>query len=147
MAQREDIRLFLAAFFVVILDQAAKAFVMVNIPLNEKIVLIKDVFSISHASNTGVAFGILQGYNIVFIWVYVMLIGLIIYSSSKARPAIKIPVGLVLGAVVSNMLDRIFFNGVTDFIKIGIFPSFNIADASACIGVGLIIFYFWDKKE
>ncbi|GAH59426.1 unnamed protein product [marine sediment metagenome] len=54
----------------------------------------------------------------------------------------KIALGLVLGGTVGNLIDRLRFGGVTDFIKVGFWPAFNIADSALTVGVILFAYSF-----
>ncbi len=146
MARQEDIKFFLVALLVVLLDQITKTVIRNNIRINDSIIIIKNLFSITHAANTGITFGMLKGYNSLLIWIYVIIIGIILYYYNSIDKKIKLPLALVLGAVIGNLVDRAFLGAVTDFIKVGIWPAFNIADLSASIGVIMLAIYFWKKK-
>lgn len=146
MVKQENTKFFLAAFFVVFIDQIIKIIIRNKIVVNDSITIIKNIFSITHVTNTGITFGLLKGYNSLLIWIYVIIIGIILYYYNNIEKEVKISLALVLGAVISNLLDRIFLGAVTDFIKISLWPAFNIADLSASIGVIVMILYYWKKK-
>jgi len=92
--------------------------------------------SITYITNTGGAFGIFQGYNWFFVLVALMFLALIIlyYKRIPAKPAYILPLGLLAGGAAGNLLDRIVFGKVTDFISLSFFPAFNIADSSLTVG-------------
>ena len=146
MARQEDIKFFLAALLVLLLDQITKTVIRNNIKINDTVIIIRNIFSVTHATNTGITFGMLKGYNPLLIWVYVIIIGIILYYYNNIDKKIRIPLALVLGAVISNLVDRALLGAVTDFIKISLWPAFNIADLSASIGVIILVIYFWKKK-
>ena len=103
-------------------------------------------FRLVHVHNTGAAFGLFQGQS--FALTIVALLGiamLLLYALLIYRrfPFLdntlgKVALGLVLGGTVGNLIDRLRFGYVTDFIDVGIWPAFNIADSA--VTVGIIIF-------
>ena len=67
-----------------------------------------------------------------------------IYSSIKNPPwVLRVAFGLQFGGAIGNITDRLRLGHVTDFIDVGPWPIFNIADSSIVIGIGMLIFYFW----
>ena len=121
-------KIFLIALAVLILDRITK------------IVFIDD-----SVKNYGAAFSLFQGFNIFFIIVAAIVIGLIIYYNNIKNFNLALGMGFVLGGALGNMIDRIFYNGVIDFIRIWIFPVFNLADVFNLIGGLIIIYYLWKK--
>ena len=108
--------------------------------------ITKNIFFEDSVRNYGAAFSLLQGLNVLFIIVAIAVICLIIYYSNKIRNVnIQIAMGFVLGGALSNMIDRVIYGGVIDFIKIGIMPVFNLADVFNVIGGLTIIYYLWRK--
>lgn len=95
--------------------------------------------------NYGAAFGILKGYNGLFIIVSFIVIFCLIYYYLK-KDSNVIGFGFLLGGVTGNLIDRLVFGYVRDFIRIGIYPAFNIADIANVIGV-LIIILYWNKAK
>lgn len=94
--------------------------------------------------NTGVVFGLFKGYNLLFIFLTIIVIVFISYYLQKKdiKKYETIFLSLVLGGAIGNLIDRIIYRAVIDFIDIKIWPTFNIADACVTIGVaGLIIYY------
>ena len=92
-----------------------------------------------------------QELGAVFAVLAVIVSGAIIYYYPKVSPddwAIRIALGLQLGGALGNLIDRLTMNFVvTDFISIGNFAVFNIADASITIGVILLIFTMWFRER
>jgi len=114
---------------VVLLDQLSKF-------------IVKKYFS--YSTNTGSLFGLFEGYNLLFIILTLIVIIFIIYYINKNKVSYyeEISLSLILGGAVGNLIDRIVYNGVIDFINLRIWPSFNIADSCITIGViGLMIYY------
>ncbi|MCF8111680.1 MAG: signal peptidase II [Desulfobacteraceae bacterium] len=131
-------------------DQISKLLVLNIIPLYRHIEVIPGFFNIVHYRNPGGAFGLLasnSGFylSLVFLAVTVAAMGLIIYLYSSLSPRNRLPVAglaLVFGGAAGNMIDRLRFGNVVDFIDVYIgkyhWPAFNIADSA--ISVGVIIF-------
>ncbi len=94
-------------------------------------------FGFTHVTNTGGIFGLLNGSNGIMIVLSVLVLGALYYFR-KHMPTSelgKTSFGLLVGGISGNLVDRIFFGGVTDFISIWIWPTFNIADAALVLGI------------
>ncbi|MCB9359407.1 signal peptidase II [Candidatus Woesearchaeota archaeon] len=101
-------------------------------------------FSLTFVTNTGAAFGILKGSIWFLALVSIAVMSAIIYYLPKMEEKYLLPAALILGGTIGNLLDRLFIGFVTDFISLGWWPSFNIADSSLSIGfvwILLIILY------
>ncbi len=104
------------------------------------------IFQISLVENTGSSFGLFQGHSfaltiIAFVGIAFLLVyTLILYPRffSGDRLLAKLALGLILGGTIGNLIDRLLFGAVTDFLSIGWWPAFNIADSA--IVVGAILF-------
>ena len=136
---------FLVTFcLAIILDQLLKyvirSFFTVGSSLSLKII------SITYVTNTGMSFGLLKGMNIVFILVSILVLGFfaLVYYKKKKYP---IQFGLICAGIIGNLIDRITFGYVIDFIDFRFFPVFNIADASIFIGIFWLVFILWKKDE
>jgi signal peptidase II len=137
---------FLTALFVVVADQFTKLWIR-SYPEGDTI-FQAGFFRIIHTHNTGAAFGLFPGQAFViaivaFIGVAVILLYvLLFYRRSPLLDSIlnRITLGLILGGIIGNLIDRIRYllhqlNGITDFISVGWWPAFNIADSAAVVGV------------
>lgn len=107
---------------------------------------------IVHWYNTGVAFGMFQDKNLLFSILALTISILLIVFYPKLTDDdwfLRIALGLQLGGSLGNLIDRIKIGYVTDFISVGNFPVFNIADASITMGVVVMIIGLWveEKKE
>ena len=107
---------------------------------------------IVHWYNTGVAFGMLQGQNLVFSILAVIIAVAILYfypKFTKEDWPLRLALALQFGGAMGNLIDRINLGHVTDFISVGNFAVFNIADASISVGVVVMIFGIWwtDRQE
>ena len=123
----------------ILIDQVSK--ICLDIFLTKDINLISDILVITKVENEGIAFGINKQNFVNIILSVAILIFIVNYIiNQKANLNIKILVflDLILAGGISNLLDRIFKGAVFDFIKVGDFPVFNIADC--CIVIGWILF-------
>ena len=141
---------------VVALDQITKVIVMNTMALHESVDVIPGVFRFTYILNDGMAFGLLDNARWIFLVVSTVAIASLIFYMWKYRPNNKLALfgmSLVIGGGIGNMIDRLFYgdvfaNGaVVDFLDFCAFPDvwgwiFNVADASVCIGAGLIMLYF-----
>jgi signal peptidase II len=127
---------------IVFLDQSAKYLIQAYLPLDQEIILIPKLLSLTHLTNTGASFGILRGMNSFLI---VLGLGVVvflfyqIYQKEQTEPLW--PFALIIGGAISNVLDRVMHGFVIDFIQIPFWPSFNIADSAITIGVITLIIY------
>ncbi len=97
---------------------------------------------IVHYSNTGAAFGILEGAGpllIVAAVVGIALILLYLFNPGIASPLVRVGLSLMLGGAIGNLVDRVGDGEVTDFIKFPEWPSFNVADSAITIGVVILV--------
>ena len=103
-----------------------------------------------HWYNSGAAFGMFQNGNLVFTILAFIVISAIIYYFPHAEPddwTLKLAMGLQLGGAMGNLIDRLLMGKVTDFISVGAFPVFNIADASISVGVAILLLGIWLKER
>lgn len=101
--------------------------------------------------NSGAAFGMLQGFAGIFSVLSIIVAGVILYyfpQVSREDWTLRLAMAMQLGGALGNLIDRIRFEGnVTDFISIGNFPVFNVADASISVGVAVLILGMWYKEQ
>ncbi len=148
-------RIFFIALVVILLDQITKYWVEKNVLYAEAISIFDNILSLTKSYNAGAAFGMFQSSTLylatfsaivaVFILVYIIKF----YKSNNLYSLFGW--GLLLGGTIGNLLDRVRFNYVVDFIKLDFinFPIFNIADSCINIGAGLLVIYllFFSEKE
>ncbi len=106
--------------------------------------ITKYLFKEKAVMNTGIAFGLFEGNNFLWIIVSLIVIGVLIYYYKKEKD-IRLALMLILSGAVGNLIDRILYNGVIDFIDFGFWPAFNLADAYNTIGVVMILWIWWKK--
>ena len=137
---------FLTALLVVAADQLSKFWIR-SYP-EDHTIFQAGFFRIIHIKNTGASFGLFQDHSFVLTIVAIVGIALLLtyalfvyrrYPSLDNRLS-RLALGLILGGTMGNLIDRLCFGGVTDFISIGIWPAFNIADSA--IVVGAILFAY-----
>ena len=131
------VRLLLVAAAVLALDQLTKAIVRSSIPLGDSRRVIGGVLDITNVHNKGVAFGVLAGGGaIVAALTGVALGAIVVYFVMRSRTAyLWLPVGMLLGGALGNLLDRAREGAVTDFIDPILWPAFNVADTCIVLGV------------
>ena len=145
--------LFPSAMGIIGLDQWTKAIVRANLALGEiwsPWDWLTPYARFVHWYNTGVAFGMFQNNNVFFaILISIIALVIIIYYPSLTEDDwyLRIALSLQLGGAIGNLIDRITLGHVTDFISIGDFAVFNIADASVTIGVGVMILGMWLQER
>ena len=127
------------------LDQFSKLIVIVYLDPGESIPK-EGFFRITHAWNTGTAFSLLTGQGeFLTIVSLVAVIGLyFVYRRMKVSSfKIRSAFGLLFGGAVGNLIDRFRLGHVTDFIDIGPWPIFNVADSAIVTGIAILVFLFW----
>ena len=132
---------------------------MQNIPLYSEIAPIpalKSYLSLTHSTNSGVAFGLFQGGTLLFTLlaaVAVIAIAVFIFRQGSQSALMSASLGLMLGGAVGNLWDRLMYGSVVDFILVRAsntlsWPNFNVADSAIVVGTGLLILYlFLDERR
>ena len=138
----------LVAGTVIAVDQITKLMIRTNLAYGESWAPIKSLpfFRIVHWTNTGAAFGMFQGGGLLFGFLALIVsAAIIIYFPQlpEDHKLLRVALAMQLGGALGNLIDRIKFGPVTDFIAVGSFPVFNIADACITIGVGLLLLNLW----
>src|SRR3989338_3316630 len=131
------------ALFTVLLDQLTKFYIASKMPEWKLGFLL-----IHFVDNTGAGFGILKGQMAILAIISAIVVMGVIYFYHKI-PKEKITqalFGLFLGGVTGNLIDRILRQYVVDFIDVGFWPVFNIADAAISVSVIGLVLYYWKKK-
>ena len=139
---------------ILFLDQLTKQAVRANFVYGESRPVIEGFFNLVYVRNDGAAWNILSGHGIVLILISVaVLILLVVYRRAflQEQFAHKILLGLMVGGIAGNLIDRIRFGWVTDFLDFQFgsyhYPSFNVADSAICIAVFLyVLTNLFEKK-
>jgi signal peptidase II len=138
---------FLAALGVVVADQLTKLGIRASL-LEGQSLFEAGFFRIIYAHNTGAAFGLFPGQSftlaIVAILAAILLLVYALVIRHRFSPLNNLLVwtalGLVLGGIVGNLIDRLCLGAVTDFISLGWWPAFNIADSAVVVGGALFVY-------
>lgn len=151
----------LGALFLLILaaDIYTKHIIQSNLLLHQSISIIPDFFDITYVENPGAAFGMLSNLaqparNLLLGGISIMAIIMLInfyIKYARDNEKLKFALVLVLSGALGNLIDRIRFGVVIDFIDVHWrqyhWPAFNIADSVICVGVGILFFYIWSADS
>ncbi len=143
--------LLLVAAIIVTTDQWVKVWVRANVPLGgdwlpSQLAWLMPYARIRFWYNSGAAFGIFQNGNLVFMILAILVAGAILYYFPRVARKdwwLRLALMLQFSGAVGNLADRIQFGHVTDFISVGNFAIFNIADASISVGVAVLVLGVW----
>lgn len=143
---------------VVGLDQLTKFLIVQNLAEYESIPIIDGILNFTRIPNDGAAFGILDDHRYVFIIassavIVAATVFMFVYYKKYYHPLLYTALSFVVGGGIGNMIDRVAFVNVVDFIDVKFIPFwkwiFNVADIFVCVGAGIILIYFivTDIKE
>lgn len=141
------------ALAIFVLDQVTKYLVLRNLEVNEAwnpIPALRPFVTITHVTNTGAAFGILPDKGTFFILVAVLVIvGILVYYRylPADRLLVRASLGLQLGGALGNLLDRLRYGHVVDFVDFKIWPVFNVADSAIVVGVLILAYHLLREGE
>jgi signal peptidase II len=133
------------AIGIVVIDQLAKAWIVGNLDEGRGMVVLGDWLRLVHGRNTGILFGMLPQTGGAFALVSLAVVGLIVvYHATAGRGiVVTIALGLLLGGAIGNLLDRLRYGSVVDFVDMGIgawrFYTYNLADAAITTAIILLI--------
>jgi signal peptidase II len=132
---------------VVAVDQVTKALVRSGMQRGEEDPILP-ALKLVHVRNEGVAFGIEAGGQtlVIVLIAFALTVLLLYFARHSARPLMWLPVGLLLGGAVGNIIDRIHQGAVTDFLKLPKWPAFNVADIAITFGV-LTLIYVLERRD
>lgn len=156
--------LFFLGVIIIISDQLTKAFIRATITVSESITIIPSFFSIVHFTNTGAGFGILKNRSTILVIISIVTIIFLFFYFNKREKEKTInlttskklskqqnsyeqkktnreqyALTLIIAGAFSNLIDRIIFGTVTDFIYFHFWPAFNIADSAITIGAIILV--------
>ncbi|MDD4953789.1 MAG: signal peptidase II [Candidatus Omnitrophica bacterium] len=131
---------FIIIIFVLLLDQLTKFLISKILSYGQSLPVIGGVFHLTLLGNRGAAFGILKNQTPFFIFASLLAISLIYFELRKKKHNIsyEIALGLICSGTLGNLIDRIRFGYVIDFLDFRIWPVFNIADSAISIGAVLL---------
>lgn len=149
----------LGAAIVLFLDQFTKYMVVASLPLNGGFEVIQGFFNLVHTRNRGVAFGILSGSESEHQWLFFVVVSMVAivvilwlaFSGDEDEKTLWAGYALFLGGVLGNLVDRIRYKEVVDFLDFYIgavhWPAFNVADSALCIGTALFFVHLLMRKS
>ncbi len=155
-AKHKGILLLLSVtFLILVVDQVTKWLVRSNLELGEQwmpLTWLAPLARFTYIKNTGAAFGLFQNANVILAVMAVLIsIGVIsyYYKVPDNEKLTKVALSMMLGGALGNLIDRVTIGYVTDFISLGTFAIFNVADSCITVGVGLLILSMWisENKE
>ena len=147
-------RVAVIAATIVVLDQLTKWLALRFVSEYEPVTVIPGFFQLVNWRNTGAAWGILRDYNWLLTLISgVTLVALVLFRKSfgiqQKGPAITL--GLIMGGIAGNFIDRLRLGSVVDFLGFHIgrhhWPAFNVADSAICVGVVLYIIFSWRAAD
>ena len=133
------------AALIVGLDQLTKAWLTSFLAPGQSVAVVGDLIRLVHSQNNGGLFGLFHGQAIVFGLVSIVVIGVIVLYHWKAGGGryLSIPLGLLLGGAVGNLIDRLRLGYVVDFVDAGVgdvrWYTFNVADAAISFSLLLLL--------
>lgn len=138
----------LVALVALALDQVTKLVILAELQPREVIELFPGV-DLRLIKNEGIAFGLLEdlGSAVIILGALGFLALLLYFLASGDRERLWLPVGLLAGGAIGNLLDRVLVGSVTDFIDLPRWPTFNFADVEITIGVILMVWVFATEED
>lgn len=139
---------------VVVLDQLTKAWVRSTMTLNETIPVVGDVVRLTYIHNEGAAFGLSVGPHssqvfLVLAAVASVLVLYLLLSAPREERMQRVALALILGGALGNIIDRVRWSMVVDFIQVGVaghfWPIFNVADSAVTVGAVLLAWTYLFK--
>ena len=127
---------------IVVADQLTKAAVRSHFQPGQSIPLIPSVLHLTYVQNTGAAFGLFRGHPNLFIVLSVFIGAGVMLELLRRRPRtwpMDVALSLILGGAMGNLIDRVWFGSVIDFIDLRVWPVFNLADSAITVGVILLL--------
>ena len=137
---------------IIVMDQWTKDVVQQRLALYQRVEVVQGFFNLTHVRNPGGAFGIFGGEkgglgSWLFVLVSLVAIGSILFllvKTKEGEKTLSFSFSLVLSGAVGNLIDRLRFGEVVDFLDFYLYsyhwPAFNVADSAICIGIGLMAF-------
>ncbi len=139
----------LIALFIIILDQVSKYIIFTHVLTELPYIAVMPSFNLIKAWNTGVSFSMFDDYGVLGA-VCLVLVALLIVAfllhwlRSEKTGFVQVALGFVIGGAIGNVIDRIRFGAVFDFLDFYVgtyhWPAFNVADSFICIGAFMLIF-------
>ncbi len=144
-------RLLITVSLVILVDQLTKYFVVAHMEIGQSITLIENFLYITYVRNPGAAFGMLPYQTAFFIAITLVVAIFILYYYrilSSDHNWLRLGLALQLGGALGNLIDRVRWAYVIDFIDFTVWPPvFNVADSAIVIGIAVFLIAFWRDVE
>lgn len=142
-------RVLLVSGLIVVVDQVTKAITRTSLSLHQSIPVIKDFFHLTYVTNDGMAFGIDFPYGVYIFTILAMIMTgvLLVYLwQVRDRPLLlRLALSLIIAGAVGNLIDRLLFGEVVDFMDFMIrghhWYVFNVADSAVTVGMALFLYH------
>ncbi|MBW2971832.1 signal peptidase II [Candidatus Woesearchaeota archaeon] len=144
-----NLALVLISIAIIIVERIVKFYITENLRMGESIPVMGSFLMITRTENLGGGFGVLAGQSIIFISAAILVLVLIVYFYNKIiyDRLLVFASAFILGGTVGNMMDRLFFGHVIDYIDFAVWPTFNLSDVSLVTGVVLLFIYMYQWQE
>lgn len=135
------------AILTLVIDQISKRVVMTGLRLGESwnpMAALEHWVSLTYVTNTGAAFGLFPDHGVLFMIIAMAVVAVIVFYYRYLpgdRWLIQASLGLQLGGALGNLLDRLCYGRVIDFIDFKIWPIFNLADSAVVVGVVILAYH------
>ena len=129
-------------------DLLSKHFIDASLPLGGSAEFLPGFINIQTVHNSGAAWGIFSGsqtFLIILTFIFIVVLAWVAYAEKTKNPLFHIALGLIFAGSIGNLVDRLAFGYVRDFLHFEFwdsFPVFNIADICLCLGVAMLLIYF-----
>jgi len=138
----------LSAAIVFFLDRFTKYLVLSKFSLNESLPVIANIFHLTFVTNTGSAFGLFRSLSFLLTLFSFVVLSFAVYYTTKIKEQEKwmqFAIGLLIGGTLGNLVDRIGYGHVIDFLDFRIWPVFNVADSAITVSVIILVMLVWKK--
>ena len=125
-----------------IADQLLKKLFSGTMQLGESIPVLPGIFHLTYIQNPGAAFGLFENQTLFFIAIAAFLLAFLAFAYKELAAQgiwVRFGMSLLAGGAVGNLLDRVRFGAVIDYLDFRIWPIFNLADIGICLGAALIV--------
>ena len=139
---------FIIPFLAVIADQVSKYAVLNHVGTGSSITLIPGILYLTRTSNTGTVFGLFSGMNLLFVAVVIAaMVFVAVYFFKSKDIQLKTILAFVFGAAAGNLIDRVMYGSVIDFLRLSFWPFvFNVADSIVTVCIAWLAVYFTAKE-
>ena len=103
--------------------------------------------AITYVTNTGAGFGLFKNSGSLLLWLSIVVFGVLLYYLPDMKKATRWCIVLIMSGILGNVIDRIHYGFVVDFINLKWWPVFNVADSSIFIGVICLIVFLWKEDR